>query len=106
MAGPEVKTEPQRPIDEQTAQLLEEQKRSGMSVAAFARERGVPVWRLYQAGKVRRRRRRAEFIEVAVSREPKAAPLEIVVPGDLRVRVPRDFDEPTLRRLLAALTSC
>jgi hypothetical protein len=32
--------------------------------------------------------------------------LEIVVPGELRVRVPRHFDESTLRRLLGALASC
>ena len=96
----------QRPIDPQVAKLIEDQKRSGMSIAAFAKEHGVPVWKLYQAGR-RRRRRRTDFVEVAVGpKAPAPPPLEVVLPGDLRVRIPPDFDETTLRRLLGALTSC
>ena len=103
MARPETKARQQRPGDPRIAKLIEAQKRSGMSIAAFAKEHGVPVWKLYQAGRTRRRRR-AEFVEVAVV--PKVAalsPLELVLPGGLRVRIPPDFDEPTLRRLLGVL---
>ena len=107
MAIPDSNARQQRPIDEQVAKLIKEQKGSGMSVAAFARKHGVSPWKLYQAGRAGRRRRRKEFIEVTVSsRDPEAPPLEILVPGGLRVRVPPDFDEATLRRLLGALTSC
>ena len=78
-----------------------------MSVAAFARKHDIPVWKLYQAGRTKRRPRRKEFIEVAVRpNEPEALPLEVLVPGGLRVLVPQHFDESALRRLLGALPSC
>ncbi len=76
-------------------------------MAAFARAHGVPVWKLYQAGRPKGRGRGKEFIEVAVSpKEPDALPLEVLVPGGLRVCVPPHFDESALRRLLGALSSC
>lgn len=107
MSKPESISEQQQPSDDEVAKLIKAQKRSGISVAAFAREHGVPVWKLYQAGRARRRRRRKEFIEVAVSpKEPDVPPLEVLVPGGLRIRVPRHFDESALRRLLGALSSC
>ena len=113
MANAEETAGEPRPIDERVAKLLEAQRHSGKSVAAFAREHGIQPWRLYQAGqprrtgKKRKRRRRSEFVEVGVkAKEPEAPVLEIVVPGDLRVRVPRHFDESTLRRLLGVLASC
>ena len=93
-------------MDPQIAKLIEEQKHSGMSIAAFAREHGLPPWKLYQAGR-RRSKRRSGFVEVAVV--PKAsvpAPLEVLLPGDLRVRIPSDFDESSLRRLVGVLASC
>ena len=107
MSKPESKAAEHQPSDEEVAKLIKAQKRSGMSVASFARKHGVSVWRLYQAGRPKRRRRRREFIEVAVSpEEPDAPTFEVLVPGGLRVCVPPHFDEPTLRRLLGTLTSC
>ena len=111
MATAESKAQQQQPGDQSIAELITAQKRSGMSIAAFAREQGIPVWKLYQAGRPKRKRRtekrRADFVEVTVSsRAPEVSPLELVLPGDLRLRVPPDFDEPTLRRLLGALASC
>ena len=111
METAESKAQQQQPSGRTIAELIAAQKKSGLSVAAFAREHGVSVWRLYQAGRPKRKRsnrkRRTEFVEVAVSsKSPEASPLELVLPGDLRVRVPPDFDEHTLRRLLGALTSC
>ena len=108
MSNPESKAEQWQPSNEEVAELIKAQKRSGMSVAAFARQRGIPVWRLYHAGKAKRRRRRKEFIEVAVSpKDPESSPtFEVVVPGGLRVCVPPGFDEAALRRLLGALSSC
>lgn len=112
MANTEETAGEPRPIDERVAKLLEAQRRSGKSVAAFAKEHGIQPWRLYQAGQPRRTgkrrktRRRSEFVEIVKAKEPEAPVLEIVVRGDLRVRVPRHFDESTLRRLLGALASC
>ena len=111
METAESKAQPQQPSGRTIAELIAAQKKSGLSVAAFAREHGVSVWRLYQAGRTKRKRRpqkrRPEFIEVAVSSEaPETSPLELVLPGDLRVRVPPGFAELTLRRLVGALTSC
>ena len=49
----------------------------------------------------------AEVVEVVVSStKPVASPIELLLPGGVRVCVPRDFDELTLRRLLGALGSC
>ena len=107
MSKPESKAEHQQPSDEEVAELLKAQKRSGMSVAAFAKEHGVPVWRLYQASRPKRRRRRKEFVEVAVTpNDPDGPSFEVLVPGGLRVCVPPRFDESALRRLLGALSSC
>jgi len=111
METAESKTQQQRPREQTIAELISAQKKSGMSIAAFARERGVPAWELYQATRPKRKRRaakrRVDFVEVAVSpKAPADAPLELVLPGDLRVRVPPGFDELTLRRIVGALASC
>lgn len=113
METAESKGQPQQFDGRTIAELVAAQKKSGLSVAAFAREHGVSVWRLYQAGRSKRKRkrrskeRRPEFVEVAVKSEsPEAAPLELVLRSDLRVLVPAGFDEVTLRRLVGALASC
>ena len=56
--------------DGETQKLLVQQQASGLSVAAFARERGVPKWRLYE-GRRRLRKRKsrakgADFVQVHV----------------------------------------
>ena len=111
METAESKALPQQHSGRTIAELIAAQKKSGLSVAAFAREHGVSVWRLYQAGRSKRKprppKRRPEFVEAVVSSEAsEPAPLELVLPGDLRVRVPPGFDEIALRRLVGALTSC
>ncbi len=106
MATAESRAGQPRPGNRQLSKLIEDQKRSGLSVAAFAKKHGIPVWKLYQAGRTRRKRG-SDFVEVAVSPdESGTSPLELVLPGNLRVCIPPDFDEPTLRRLLGALASC
>ena len=91
MASTESNAAPERPGDGQIAELIEAQRRSGMSIAAFARKHGVSAWKLYQAGRKRRRRRKppAQFVEVAVSpKATEASPLELVFQGGMRLRVP------------------
>ena len=97
--------------DEGVRELLAEQEASGLNVAAFARERGVSAWTLYD-GKRRLRKRKAgakagDFVQVHV-RPVQAAPssLEVELEGGMRVRVPAGFDEVELRRLLGVLASC
>ncbi len=103
------------PIAEDLPALLEEQAASGQSVAAFARERGIPVWKLYRAKRVatasspsRSRRRKRSLVPVHVV-DPVVAvapPLELQLTGGHRLLIPRDFDEVGLRRLMGVLASC
>lgn len=97
--------------DEGIKELLAEQQASGLSVAAFARERGLPRWKLYE-GRQRLRKRKsrakdADFIQVHVRPvEPASSPIEVELKAGMRVQVPPGFDEDELRRLLGVLASC
>jgi hypothetical protein len=106
------------PFDLEAA--LDELERSGLSTAAFARERGVAAWKLY-AGQRRRRRRRlvtrsagsAEgvvvpaFIPVQVTAvRPSVSVFEIELRGGRLLRVPADFEESSLSRLVRTLETC
>ncbi len=91
--------------------LLAEQKASGLSVAAFARDRGVPKWRLYEGRqRLRKRKSRAkkvDFVQVHVRPvQPAPSPIKVELEAGMRVHVPLGFDEDELRRLLAVLSSC
>jgi transposase-like protein len=91
-----------------------EQKESGESVAAFCRERGLPVSQMF-AWKKRLREAEAgpaQFVEVAV--EPSAAPLPLLEParsvaievrltGGRSLMVGPGFDAHHLRALLLVL---
>ncbi|MCB2157061.1 hypothetical protein KQI84_19460 [bacterium] len=94
--------------------ILVEQEGSGLSVAAFCRERGVNVqtfhyWKKRLRPKVRegalpnRSFQELELVEPA----PSGHHLEIIV-GDVTVRVPPAFAEEDLRRVLSILaaTTC
>lgn len=97
-------------------QFLEELKTSGLSVARFARQRGIAAHRLHWAlRKARSNAKKAapatansEFNEVVVSDRTTrpAAPIELRLPGGLSIFVTRDFDEVALRRLLSLLSPC
>ncbi len=81
-----------------------------MSIAAYAREHDVSAGKLYEARRAFRKRDK-KFIEVDMDAGADAipapdAPLEILFPKDVRVRVPCDFDENALRRLVSVLASC
>lgn len=99
---------------------LDELERSGLSTAAFARERSVAAWKLY-AGQRRRRRRRlvarsADSAEVGAApaflpvqltaAPPSGSAFEVELRGGRLLRVPADFDESSLSRLVLALESC
>lgn len=90
---------------EEAREALRAQASSGQSVAAFARAEGIPPSRMYWW----RSRLSPEVSFVEVERQPSAdsaqegSPLEVVTASGRVVRVPRDFDAETLRRLLGVL---
>lgn len=94
-------------------QLLDELASSALSTAAFARSRGLPPWKLYNALGVQARRaakkaKRSALIPVRVkeAHRAQASPLELVLAGGHRLLVPEDFDAEALRRLMGALAGC
>ena len=91
-------------------ELLVEQQSSGLSIAAFAKAKGIPSWSLYNARSRARRKASREFTEVAIApaREtgPSAPWIELALPSGITVRVPHDFEEVALRRLLGVLATC
>jgi hypothetical protein len=112
------------------SRVLAEHERSGLSVAEFARRRGISAgslgwWRHVarrrsaepRGAKARATRGRAErdrFVEVRVAPargeiavDAMRGLFEVVVPGGCVVRVPAHFEADALRRVLAVLgTRC
>jgi len=89
--------------------VLSELAKSGDTVQAFARRRGMSAWTLYdwrrRFGSARRKARQAEFVAVEVDDRPSSStPFEIKV-GDVVVRVPANFNDADLVRLVRALGS-
>jgi lambda repressor-like predicted transcriptional regulator len=87
--------------------LLADLRRSGKSTAAFARERGVPAWRLYNALRSRAKKRTA-LVPVVIANPPtsNAEPIELALSSGHRLRISANFDEQALRRLMGVLAGC
>lgn len=85
--------------------LIAEQEASGMSVARFARERGIKPWSIYNWRRQLQAQAPSAFVEFQVKRS-LTAPLAIELANGARVHVPRDFDGDHLRRVIAALSAC
>ena len=97
--------------------LIAEQEVSGQSVRAFAEERGISVWTLYEwrarLGMSRRRRPRAradnavEFVGVdVVGGMAGSGGFEVELPNGVRVRAPRELAVEAVADLVRALRSC
>jgi hypothetical protein len=88
--------------------LLREHSSSGLSLRAFAAQRGVSANTLAY-WKYTRARQTPDFEEIRVvpdaALDRRAALLELVLSSGHTVRVPSNFDADALRRLLAALES-
>ncbi len=100
---------PAQPKTPDLAQLLVELDKSGMSTSAFAREHGLPAWKLYYALKARAKLRtpKPAIIPVRVTNATdRSTPLELVLSGGHRLLVPTNFDESSLRRLMGVLAGC
>src|SRR5262245_24243354 len=104
------------------AKRVERWKDSGLTAAEFATENGINPrtltfwkWHLGKSagldeGPTKRAPARRDFVEVvapmatvAATPEAAAEPLEIVLAGGLRIRVPVRFDETSLRRVIVTL---
>ena len=98
--------------------LLPEFDASGQSAAAFARARGIAVWRLHYALSRRSGKRphttpkpspQRTFIPVHVVDSTSATiptPLELLLAGGHRLRISADCDAELLRRVVGALSRC
>jgi transposase-like protein len=80
---------------------------SGLSARAFAEQAGVSMSSLQRWRSELTRSVPSGFVELtsraAAGLPPTSRPLELVIDDRLRVRIPVDFDEAVLRRLLAVL---
>jgi transposase-like protein len=80
-------------------------RRSGLTVAAFARREGVDEQRLRRwRSRVSEDQDDVALVPVDIVTRP-AASVEVVV-GAVVIRVPPGFDEATLRRVLEVVTTC
>lgn len=93
--------------------LVSEHSQSGVSVAAFCKQRGLRVWQFYEWKKRLRESEPARFTEVrvAVAAEPARSAGERGNSIEIRLRAGRSlivepgFDARHLRALLVALES-
>jgi hypothetical protein len=94
--------------------LFSEQKESDQSIAAFCRDRALPVWQFYEWKKRLCQAEPRPFVavEVVASETAKAAapaaavpsaPIEIRLRGGHSLLVGPDFETSHLRRLLQVL---
>jgi len=92
------------------ADLLAEQESSGLTIAAFSRERGISAWKLCAARRRERKDRglaRSRFAAVTVL-DTRSSPgsFELDLVGGRRLVIQSGFDADELARLLAVLERC
>ena len=100
--------------EEKRRQVLAELRASGLSVAAFARERGLSAWTIYdwrrrlreQSGGARNELDLVKVTVAAPAPAPQASTIAVELEAGHRVYVPAGFDAAELRRLLEVLASC
>ena len=90
--------------------ILAEQADSGLSAAAFCRERSIPQWKFFSWKKRLAAKKELSaspppaFQEVRVSPgEETATPAELVFPSGLVLRIPPGFDDARLRLLIETI---
>lgn len=91
---------------------VEEQARSGLTVAAYCAGRGLSRWTLYEWRRRLRAERTRSFVPVTVVARPGAtatpavgssAGVEVVLAGGRRLRLERGFDPATLSAAVETL---
>lgn len=103
---------PGRPRDprkeQQWRQWLRRWQRSGLNVAAFCRQQGLPAPRFHAWRRILARRdaEQAVWVPVQILQEPAAlrdSAVEVLLASGRRLRVPPGFDAATFRQVLAVL---
>jgi transposase len=86
---------------------IAEQARSGLSIKQFCKERGVTPWSFYDWRKRLREPGAVRFalVERAPAERERAteAPLELILPGGVRMHIRSGVDGAMLRTVLEAL---
>ena len=98
------------PKDELPA-MLEDLERSGLSIAAFARARGVRPSPLYRARQLESKRdgtAHPDFVPIRILDRSRAltGSLTVELPSGIKISVPPDFDTTAFERLIGVLTAC
>jgi transposase-like protein len=99
---------------EEIAELLEEYQRSELTQQAFADEKGISLSCLSlwlrnareRAGEGQAPDDSSRLVPVRIRSSAAATEFELVVRGGAKLRIPTDFDEEALRRLLGVLDRC
>lgn len=91
--------------------MLEDLERSGLSIAAFARARGVRPSPLYRARQLEFKDDEtspSSFVPIRVldpSREASSS-IAVELPSGIKISVPPGFDVTSFERLIGVLTAC
>jgi hypothetical protein len=106
--APSLEQSRRTPADHEVPGLLREQVESGLSLAAWARQRGIGTWKLYKARRAAAAgdAPRPTFDPVTIVPSRSSARFELEVGHGLVLRIPPDFDETSLRRLVEVLARC
>jgi transposase-like protein len=95
---------------EEWRSIIEGQRRSGQTIAAYCRQRGITdgtfyTWksRLRSAMLPAQAKRPPAFVEVKHPRVSATGAIEICLPGERRVLVRREFDRDLLIELIRTL---
>ena len=101
----------QHPGREEWLQIIDGQRGSGLTVAAYCRDRGIKdsafyAWkRRLRSPAKRNRTPKPVFVEVKRPKTPTAEAIEICVHGERHLLVRRGFDRDLLIELVRALES-
>ena len=96
---------------EELPAMLEDLERSGLSIAAFARDRGVRPSPLYRARQLEAKRdgsAHPDFVPIRVLDRSSvaSASLTVELPSGIKISVPPDFDTTAFERLIGVLIAC
>ncbi len=87
------------------AALIAQQQASGMSIDAFCRRHQLPASTFFAWRRKLSEPNASMFVELTHEAEPaSAAPIELVLPGGVVVRVREGFDASILRQVVEALS--
>jgi hypothetical protein len=90
-----------RPSLEEWRAVIQEQRESGLSIAAWCRQQSIPYCRFsYWRDKIDAERISGRFVRL--KDQPEKKPITICL-GEYRVEIQEQFDDQTLTRCLCAI---